>query len=286
MFNERRRLAEWFTHTLKGEGGIIDRAVKGQLDFNPACLPTFPDPEKGIDIYHYPDGDVLFTRNRNLQKANIDYMNARLIVMGANLLEEKTTPKVFEQQTRAVLQAGEDNLFFAGYTEYEHLYWRTGVDNRLQQSVSVSHMPRKLSPTVTTIAIHRYALDWAGDLIYGEIILREPTITDGLKMKSYREDPVFLIFIPDCVLATTYGPGPEVLGQLTYDQLAKIGIHAHLKNEPHKATLALVVDNISFTLTLGKLLRPNYVDLLFSPSEEWTTYSGISVATIPQVALN
>lgn len=117
-------------------------------------------------------------------------------------------------------------------------------------------------------------------------MLQTPEITDRLGMKLENDDPVFLAFTPDLVLAKTYGPGPEVIGELSYEQLAAVGLVAKFSNEPEQAVLDMAIGNTVFKLRLGKILKPNYPALLFSDTEEWITDSGILVGKVPAENLN
>jgi len=287
MFSERRSMQEYYAHTKPiGEGlSAIDRAVEGQLAFDPALLPQTLNEELDIKIHNFDDR-CRYSRGRNYGGLNVDLMTNSLDVRTDELKKSLAIPLAIEQQTRAVIHIGEDRWDFAGYSEYKHLYWRTGSDDRLQQTVKAVHIPSSVSPVVETISIDRYVLDWAGDLTYGHVILQTPEVTNKLGIRLSNGDPVFLVFTPDKVLATTYGPGPEVLGEVSYEALAETGIKARFGNEQTQALLDVGVGNLSFKLRLGKVLKPNYPSLLFSPSEEWITDSGIAVVKIPQEVLN
>ena len=257
------------------------------LLFDSSLLPQASDEERGIEVINFEDGGGRrYYRNRNYLSANIDYMNTSLDLRASEFGKRVVIPDGVEQQTRAVLRAEGQRYGFGGYTEYEHLYWRRGFDDRLQQKVNAVHLPQGVSSVIETLSINRYALDWAGDLTYGLAILQTSEVTDRLGMKLSDGDPVFLAFTPDKVLGKTYGPGPEVIGETTYEKLADAGIKARFINEVDKATLNLAAGNVSFKLRLGKVLKPNYPELLFSDSEEWITVSGIFVGRVPVEALN
>lgn len=259
----------------------IDVATEGQIAFAKALLPS-REGDPIIEIQETEDG-VFYSRDRNYMGANVDLHNTRMAIKREELGKPVITPSAVEMQSRAVLRT-EDGRDFAGYTESEYLYWRGGFDDRLQQSVKAVHMPHSVSPVFETVSIDRYVLDRIGDCSYGHIIFNGHEITDRLGVKARRGDPVFLAFTPEQVLATTYGS--IVLKEISYDELKQAGLTASFHDEPEVATLSLATGQMSIQLRLGKMLKPNYPELMFSEKEEWITDSGILVGKVPQEALN
>lgn len=282
MSPERKLIHEYYPHAISTEGSIIDRAVKGQLEITPTLLPQAANEDLGIEIYDFDDSRR-YVRNRNVEGLNVDFMMTSLDVKTNQLGEPLAAPVAINQQTRAVFRT-ENNSSFAGYSEHEFTYWRTGFDDRLEQKVGIINMLKSISPVVESVLVRRFVLDNVGDVAYGSVFLQTREIVDKLGVGSSNGDPVFLTFTPEQVLVTTYGS--EVLGKISYEELAKVGIKAHFTDEPTQALLDLQVNNLSFKLRLGKVLKPNYPSLLFSPSEEWITASGIIVGKTPQEVLN
>ena len=265
----------------KPEVSPIDMATGGQIAFAKALLPS-----RGgnpiVEIQETEDS-VVYSRDRNFMEANVDLHRTRLVIRREELDKSVVTPSIVEMQSRAVLRT-EDGRDFAGYTESEYLYWRGGFDDRLDQRVNVVHIPNSVSPIFETVSINRHVLDEYGDFTYGEVIFNDHEITDRLGVEAERGYPVFLAFTPEHVLATTYGS--IVLKEISYDELNQAGLTASFRDEHETATLSLAAGQISIQLRLGKILKPNYPELMFSEKEEWITDNGILVGKIPQEALN
>lgn len=261
----------------------IDLATQGQLEFDRNLLP----PREGslfVEAHESEDG-ITWYRDRNLGGANVDLHSTSLGVRKEELDKQTITPSTIQMQSRAVLRT-EDGRNFAGYTESELIYWRGGWDDRLQQDVKAVHIPSRVSPIFETVSIDRYVLDRIGDCTYGHVIFNHAgrEITERLGVRLENRDPVFLAFTPEHVLATTYGS--TVLGEFSYEQVKEAGLSASFEDMPEAATLSLAAGQMSIKLRLGKTLKPNYPELMFSEQEEWITDSGILVGKIPLEALN
>ncbi len=292
IFPERRDIAEWFQNTLNGEGGpdaVIDRAMCGQHGFNPALLHDMPNPDNRVEIFR-GNGLDTYSYDRNAGGRNINYMSTTLSIDEADSTQDMAIPIAFTQQTRALLLTDDRERQYSGYTEYNHSYWGPTDSNkrqhRLEQEIAVAELPASVSPTLKHISVHRIALNGVGDMIFGELIMQNREVTNKLGISTPNNGPVFLVFLPDRVLATTYGPGNEVLAEMSYQVLDSVGIRARFTNDTDKAKLSIGAGNLSIVLQLGKKLKPDYAAKLFSPEEEWITDSGISVSKYPQEALN
>ena len=250
------------------------------------------NPEDGLEIFS-KDGILLYSRDRNNGGRNVDFMNTTLRIDEVDLAQPLAVPSAITQQARAVLFTKGEAPQFGGYTEYIHSYWGVRDSNgdydryhRLDQEVKVKDMPARTSPNLKTVSIQRVALDGVGDMVYGHMIFQNKKVTDRLGIKTTYDDPVFLVFLPDRVLATTYGPNNEVLAEMPYALLANVGIRARFSNEQDKARLSIGERDQAIILQLGKKLKPDYAAKLFSPYEELITDSGISVSKFPEGSLN
>jgi len=280
MLPERKSVHEYYSHTLPESNGVsvIDLAAQPHTGFNPEKLP-----QKGVKISDH-EGVRYIRRDRNYMGLNVSLHSVLLRVPIDELSKPIAQPTKVELQSRAILRTPERQ--FGGYTEYEHLYWRGGWDDRLMQSVTATKIPSDVSGVLGSVSIRRYVLEQYGDISYGSVILNTRDVTDRLGVKLENGDPVFLDFTPEMVLATTYGPGPSVLEELSYDEVEKAGVKASFTNEAEQATFNVAAGPMSLKLRLGKVLKPDYPQHMFGEAEEWITDSGIFVGKAPIEALN
>lgn len=293
MFKDRRRLREYVIDP--GTSGIsvgsaIDTYTKGNLQFNFSLLPQTTDAHSGVEIIDITGGGgKRYIYGGSVFHNNVNYMTTSLDLGPKGYEKDLVTPDQIKQDTRSVLFDDMINQNFAGYTEYFYWYRRKGDSHdRLEQRVAVTRIPESISLLVDRISIIRVAKNHVVEQIYGFVGLKTPEIPDRLGMSLPDGASVSLAFVPNKVLGINYDDvgANEVIAETAYDKLEGAGIKARFINEEDKAVLALAIGNISFKLSLGKVLKPNYPDLLFSESGEWITDSGIYVGQIPQQMLS
>jgi hypothetical protein len=184
---EYKHIDDYYPRPEEGQSPI-DQAVQGQLEFSRVVL---DQARASAFVEEFAeDNGLTLSRSRNLGGLNVDFHDTRLRIKNKEPGNEVVAPSVIEMQSRAVLRT-QDGQSFAGYTENEYTYWRTGLDDRLQQRVVALHMPERVSPVFETVSINRYVLDRFGDLTYGNVIFNDREVTRGLGIKPRRGSCLF-----------------------------------------------------------------------------------------------
>jgi len=288
MSEERKDIRNYYSHTLPERDGVsvIDLATQPHIGFNPKILP-----QNDLEIFDLK-GVRTIRRVKDKKIFGSESFNPRFIYLSNVLLsvpiDELSKP--IAQPIAVQFQSEATMVTPDGYTGgdkvYEHLYRRLDWDDRLQQSLTATNISSRVSDVLRSVSIKRFVLEQYGDITYGSVILKSPDVTDKLDVRQEDGNPVFLDFIPEMVLATTYGPGSNVLKELSYDELERAGIKASFTNEDECATLNIASGPMSLNLHLGKVLKPDYPQIMWGKTKEkCITDSGILVLQAPFSAI-
>lgn len=284
MLQERHSLHIYFppqAETQTNKTSIIDRAAQqARLGFNAALLPQLKE-MRGIKLSE-DNGYRSYATGAGIIGPN-------LLLKMEDLTNESVMPVILQQTTSPILVYPDRRWYPArNNSEVTYTLFRTGKPHdRLEQTVSLRDLSSDFDPDIRIAKVRHLVHPFYGEMTYGEVSLQAANSERTQNAQSAinalgisaGNDPVFLVFIPDKVLATTYGPGPEVLAELTYEQLENAGVKAEFQDKPENASLELQSTfGHPIKITLEKFVKSDYPLLLFSRPSASITDSTVALA--------
>jgi len=250
---------------------VVDRAMAGQLKFNATLLGRFAG-DPNIQMENIGNNGIRFSSMRHSGEGKYNYSWSTLDVSHDGLGSKGATPMAVEQGTRRHIFEDVERQFFIGSETYGYSYSMSEEVGNLKQEVGISKVP---SGIVSSASVERRVHPKLGDITYGSVILQNSKITELLGFETEDDRPVILRFLANKVVGTTYMKG--VLGEAPYDLMADLGLVAKFQDRRDAATLDLATYEYLFHIVLGKILEPNYYELLFSEDKKWITESDVLV---------